>query len=801
MAVSRPKPSEKKKKLDELYKVVCCWLCVDEATRKIIWEAMEKYTLLVNLLTERVAQLPEFEQWRQQGWVPEKAVMGMCQALKQEEQFKGLPSRFYMSAQSMVKDTLDGWLKLQQRLSRKINGKKRWLKLVEEDIELATVTDFDPEVIQNRAKEILLELSQPENSEPQLSESLEEAPDESQQEDGSRDGQQSPFSLLFDLYEIAEDCLSRRAIVHLLKNGGEVNEETEDLEKLTQKLATKREAIQRLEKQLVSRLPKGRDPTGEQALQFLQEAIQFPEHSNRYPSLFLFDIFYHYASLPMPYVQYAAYLLQAILAESKIVESEYLEWQGAMTERFHNAAKIPNSLPYPLLFGSTDDLYWSLESRGGSQQNSQPGKPCKGAKSRKRPSKRQRKKLKTRSEERICVRFKGLGNYVFKIYCDRRQLPIFRLFATDWLTYKELDKDSKYSLGLFALRSAKLIWKEDEQLLYKKGKSKQANSGSTGISSELEALPPWKAHRLCLHCSIDPALLTAEGTERVRSRKLSETKKTLDKAREKEQKLLVQISEVELAEEEKQKLENELAKRRSRILSYETSLIQLNNSPPRPSKVPYQGEANITLGISFCRQELVGVAVVDLQSQQVLEYYSIWKLLANQRVKKPRRDRSLLQLNLEKYRLVNRLRKLSKRNLAYRREEQKQGQYVESKAESNLGQYLERLIAARIAQVALEWRASSVTIPDLGDMREYIESTVQARAKQLFPNHREQQKNYAKQFRIEGHRWSYAMLAEFICSRTLSEGITVETGRQSTTGNLVNKALNVALSAHSLNLT
>ena len=174
------------------------------------------------------------------------------------------------------------------------------------------------------------------------------------------------------------------------------------------------------------------------------------------------------------------------------------------------------------------------------------------------------------------------------------------------------------------------------------------------------------------------------------------------------------------------------------------------------------------------------------------------KLLTNQRVKKSRRNRSLLQLQLEKYRLVNRLRKLRRHNLVHRQEEQKQARHVKSKAETNLGQYLERLIAAKIAQVALEWKASSVVIPNLGDMGEYIESAVQARAKQLFPNHRERQKNYAKQFRVEGHRWSYGRLTEFIHSRTLSEGISIKAGRQPATGSLAKKALKTALSGHNL---
>ncbi|MBD1998465.1 hypothetical protein H6G00_17820 [Leptolyngbya sp. FACHB-541] len=828
MVVSKPKPSGKKNKSDKLkkkeesdklkekqksdklrkkeesdklYKTVCCYLCADELTRKFLWEVMEKHGLLINALLDQVGHSLEFEEWKQQGWLPDKALVEWCKALKQENQFKGFPSRFYISAQSIVKEMVESWVKLQKQLLGKSNGKKRWLKSVQEDIELSKITDLSPEMIQNRAKEILLELYQQENSESQSLESLEDNSQEDQQEDEGSDSQPSLFTLLFDtydMYKVTEDFLSRRAIVHLLKNEGEVNEEIEKPEKLEERLVTKREEIQRLEEQLASRLPKGRDPTGEQALIFLEEAIQLPEHPNCYPPLFLFNVFYHYALLPTPYVQYTVYLLQKRLIEQKIVESEFLAWQESVDGRLANAAKITNSSLYPLSFGSTDDLYWLFETKEGNQQDPELRQSCEGTKLRKRPSKRKRKKLKTRSEERISVRFKGFGEFVFRVNCDRRQLPLFRLFATDYDTHKKLDKEHKYSLGLFAFRSAKLIWKEDKQLLHKKKTTKQANLEDINTSLEPTSLPPWKTHRLYLHCSFDPDLLTAEGTEKVRLRKIAETRKKLDNTKKKEQELLAQASADNLTEQERQELKYEAAKRRKGISAYETSLIQLNNIPPRPSKVPYQGEANITLGISLCRQELIGVAVVDLQTQQVLEYYSIRKLLTNRRVKKLRRNRSLLQLKLEKYRLVNRLRKLKRRNLVYRQKEQKQGQVVESNTESNLSQYLERLIAARIAQVALKWQASSVVIPDLEGMSEYIESAVQARAKQLFPNHREKQKNYAKQFRIEGHRWSYTMLTEFIRSRVLSEGISVKVGRQPVTGSLVDKSRKIALSAHSL---
>lgn len=91
MVASRPKPLgnkkkrdelKKRQKLDESWKTVCCCLCTDESTRQFFWEAMEKYSLLITLLSKQIGQAPEFEQWKRQGWISEKAVVTLCNALK-----------------------------------------------------------------------------------------------------------------------------------------------------------------------------------------------------------------------------------------------------------------------------------------------------------------------------------------------------------------------------------------------------------------------------------------------------------------------------------------------------------------------------------------------------------------------------------------------------------------------------------------------------------------------------------------------------------------------------------------------
>nr|OEJ79590.1 hypothetical protein A5482_09985 [Cyanobacterium sp. IPPAS B-1200] len=69
-----------------------------------------------------------------------------------------------------------------------------------------------------------------------------------------------------------------------------------------------------------------------------------------------------------------------------INESESNSWFSALK-------KNSPSIPYPVIYETNEDLKWSL-----SDQN------------------------------RLHVRFNGLSDHTFKIYCDSRQLPYFRRF-------------------------------------------------------------------------------------------------------------------------------------------------------------------------------------------------------------------------------------------------------------------------------------------------------------------------------------------------------------------------------------
>ncbi|MDX2231306.1 MAG: hypothetical protein NW220_16835 [Leptolyngbyaceae cyanobacterium bins.349] len=186
---------------------------------------------------------------------------------------------------------------------------------------------------------------------------------------------------MLNRFGTTENLLEQRAVIHLLKNDLTVSKQDKDSQILTQQLESKKIEIERLEKQLQSQLPKGRDPTGERFLESLLTAIALPNLDET--------------------AQANEHLIS--LKEQKQVE-------------------LFNSLPYPIILGSADDLIWSTEIPNSASQTveSMPKQEPAAAKKRKK-----KKKIKSASD-RLCVRFKGLKNAVFKIQCDRRQLPIFR---------------------------------------------------------------------------------------------------------------------------------------------------------------------------------------------------------------------------------------------------------------------------------------------------------------------------------------------------------------------------------------
>lgn len=698
-------------------KTIRCCLCVDEATRKFFWEAMVAYTLLANHLFAEIAKHPQFPDWQLKGVVPRQPIEELIKEFAATNPNQ-LPSRFCTSAVLMTQYVYKSWFKLQKSRRLRLQGKRRWVEAIEHDVELARTTNFSYEEVCSKAQEILaLAHRQGINSR------IQRTPRKPKSGNAL-------LGFLLDRFDNTNHPLERRAIVHLLKNNLAISEQDKDPETLAQQLESKKIEIERLEKQLQSQLPKGRDPNGERYVESLLAAIALPD---------------------LDEIDHADINLSS-LKEQKQVE-------------------LFNSLPYPIIFGSADDLIWSVESRNATSPPIEPTTKQEPT----RVKKRKKKKKKQIVSDRLCVRFKGLKNSIFKIQCDRRQLDKFRHFLTDYQFHFQTPEKERFSQALFALKSAQLLWRPNTQSHHPKS--------SSAKQAQLLEDKPWQTHRLYLHCNIDTRLLTVEGTEEVKLQTKQETLKVL-KGRE------------SLSEEALEELEL-TDTQRSHVKRLQSTLARLDNpTPPRPSVTRYQGNPLITVGVSFNLQTPLTACVVDLQTGNTLDYQSAKQLLTVKNIRVKQGKRSIVQLKLSDWRLINKLHFRRQQNLLERPEKYKQGQYKESNSESSLGLHVERLLSSRLVRLAIKWQAATIAVPDLKHIREILESDIQARAKRKYPAQKELQDKYAKQIRTTLHRWSYNRLVQCIRDRANREGILVIIGQQPSQGKPHQKAKQVAVSAH-----
>ncbi|HEY9699016.1 MAG TPA: type V CRISPR-associated protein Cas12k [Trichocoleus sp.] len=288
-----------------------CRLVASEKIRRQLWDLMaDRNTPLVNELLKRVSQHRDFETWQRIGTVPDKPVRELCEPFKTQPEFEGQPGRFYTSASLMVTYTYKSWLALQRKRRQRLDGKQRWLNTVKSDAELVQISGCNIQAIRDRAREILEQLNAQIATE-------QNPPKQKRKKKQKSEANGNLMKLLFQAYDATEDVLNRCAIAHLLKNECQVCEQEEDSDAFVQRIQRKQKEIERLEAQLVSRLPKGRDLTGEEFLETLSIATgKVPDD-----------------------------------------EIEQMLWQAKLLAK-------PATLPYPIIFGSQTDLRWSTNNKG-----------------------------------------------------------------------------------------------------------------------------------------------------------------------------------------------------------------------------------------------------------------------------------------------------------------------------------------------------------------------------------------------------------------------------------------------------
>nr|7PLA_A Chain A, ShCas12k [Scytonema hofmannii] len=623
-----------------------------ESNRQQLWKLMaDLNTPLINELLCQLGQHPDFEKWQQKGKLPSTVVSQLCQPLKTDPRFAGQPSRLYMSAIHIVDYIYKSWLAIQKRLQQQLDGKTRWLEMLNSDAELVELSGDTLEAIRVKAAEILaiaMPASESDSASPKGKKGKKE------KKPSSSSPKRSLSKTLFDAYQETEDIKSRSAISYLLKNGCKLTDKEEDSEKFAKRRRQVEIQIQRLTEKLISRMPKGRDLTNAKWLETLLTATTTVAEDN---------------------------------AQAK-------RWQDILLTR-------SSSLPFPLVFETNEDMVWSKNQKG-----------------------------------RLCVHFNGLSDLIFEVYCGNRQLHWFQRFLEDQQTKRK--SKNQHSSGLFTLRNGHLVWLEGE------GKGE-----------------PWNLHHLTLYCCVDNRLWTEEGTEIVRQEKADEITKFITNMKKKSD-----LSDTQQA----------LIQRK------QSTLTRINNSFERPSQPLYQGQSHILVGVSLGLEKPATVAVVDAIANKVLAYRSIKQLLG------------------DNYELLNRQRR-QQQYLSHERHKAQKNFSPNQFGASELGQHIDRLLAKAIVALARTYKAGSIVLPKLGDMREVVQSEIQAIAEQKFPGYIEGQQKYAKQYRVNVHRWSYGRLIQSIQSKAAQTGIVIEEGKQPIRGSPHDKAKELALSAYNLRLT
>ncbi|MDZ8032677.1 MAG: type V CRISPR-associated protein Cas12k [Nostoc sp. DedSLP04] len=286
-----------------------CRLVASEPSRHQLWKLMaDLNTPLINELLRQVSQHPEFESWRQKGKHPTSIVKELCEPLKTDPRFIGQPGRFYTSAITTVNYIYKSWLALMKRSQFQLEGKIRWLEMLNSDVELVESSGVSLDSLRTKAAEILVRFAPLNTAETQSTNGKKAKKRKKPQ---NSDSDRNLSKNLFETYRNTEDNLTRCAISYLLKNGCKINEKEEDAKKFAQRRRKLEIQIERIREQLETQIPKGRDLTAAKWL----ETIFVATHN-------------------VP-----------------INEAEAKSWQDSLLRQ-------SSKVPFPVAYGSSEDMTW-----------------------------------------------------------------------------------------------------------------------------------------------------------------------------------------------------------------------------------------------------------------------------------------------------------------------------------------------------------------------------------------------------------------------------------------------------------
>ncbi len=126
--------------------VVQCRLIAPEGTLQHIWAMMaQQQTPLINERLHNINTHPDINTWLTANQLPSKLVETLAQPLKTQPPYQELPGRFITSAITLVKEMYASWFAVQTQKRLSLDGKKRFLSLLQSDEQLLqdSQTDFD----------------------------------------------------------------------------------------------------------------------------------------------------------------------------------------------------------------------------------------------------------------------------------------------------------------------------------------------------------------------------------------------------------------------------------------------------------------------------------------------------------------------------------------------------------------------------------------------------------------------------------------------------------------------------------
>lgn len=203
---------------------------------------------------------------------------------------------------------------------------------------------------------------------------------------------------------------------------------------------------------------------------------------------------------------------------------------------------------------------------------------------------------------------------------------------------------------------------------------------------------------------------------------------------------------------------------------------------PCPDHPLYKGIDNIFVGVLLDLKKHVVVTIVDAKRRKVLAI------------------RNARSISEEGYKLLQRYFQKRREHSKQRQIDQKAHRHVYH-TESNLGEQAARLFAKGIVELAQQYRASTIVIPETKGLRDRLYDQLVARAKIECNGCKKAMADYTRRYSVLLHQWNYSQLSKAIADRAATDGLKVIEQKNIYEENAFQQAENLAIAAYdSLNL-